>query len=534
MASSYPEELDDFQEPLLPEETPLSSAGSSTRTHFEHHRDLGDAIEAIQANASQKTHTHDGTDTTTGGPKLLAANTHESPDTDTADSSLHHTLGTGEFQAAPGNHVHAYGDILNRPFEVCTSTSRPSDPIPGMMIYEVDTNRIRVWASFSDNQLATGILSADFFERVNVTNLTPTYWEQTYTFSPTTRGRLAIPDGHNASWIDQSGDPNRVLARRTYSADAETLTDDQAITWKTGGDLIEEDTILDEATNDAYLRLSADKRHFIRLRCAQGYIQVLYTTTGWGGGEKELGRLYCNTRGANYEWRAEIEDYTLRVYRNGDHMGTVTDKGQKSTKGPGARGWGIGMEAGDRLLWGQITPADLQWVRIADLPTYTSITRWSLLPIADKPVVILRNSMEQQLEHTGTDIQWASVVEDGFGMFNRNDPTKVTITEPGLYHIDASLQWNPQVVPDVAHAVVVVNNQETEMRDSKYMRGGLLFQPGFSQSLNMSGKIRLSIGDVITLRAKYTAAGPLLGEIFSWFDAPSRVNSRFEMSYLSV
>ena len=182
----------------------------------------------------------------------------------------------------------------------------------------------------------------------------------------------------------------------------------------------------------------------------------------------------------------------------------------------------------------QITPADLQWVRIADLPTYTSITRWSLLPIADKPVVILRNSMEQQLEHTGTDIQWASVVEDGFGMFNRNDPTKVTITEPGLYHIDASLQWNPQVVPDVAHAVVVVNNQETEMRDSKYMRGGLLFQPGFSQSLNMSGKIRLSIGDVITLRAKYTAAGPLLGEIFSWFDAPSRVNSRFEMSYLSV
>jgi len=39
--------------------------------------------------------------------KLVQANTHESPDTDSSASSLHHTLGTGSAQAAAGNHTHS-------------------------------------------------------------------------------------------------------------------------------------------------------------------------------------------------------------------------------------------------------------------------------------------------------------------------------------------------------------------------------------------------------------------------------------------
>ena len=49
-------------------------------------------------------HTHAGT---TNGPKLAQANTHESPDTDAAPTSLHHTVGTGANQAAAGNHAHS-------------------------------------------------------------------------------------------------------------------------------------------------------------------------------------------------------------------------------------------------------------------------------------------------------------------------------------------------------------------------------------------------------------------------------------------
>ncbi|MEE4238747.1 MAG: hypothetical protein V2I51_18655 [Anderseniella sp.] len=39
--------------------------------------------------------------------KLSQANTHESADTDTATTALHHTIGTGANQAAAGNHTHA-------------------------------------------------------------------------------------------------------------------------------------------------------------------------------------------------------------------------------------------------------------------------------------------------------------------------------------------------------------------------------------------------------------------------------------------
>jgi hypothetical protein len=49
-------------------------------------------------------HTHAGT---TNGSKLAQANTHESADTDSATSSLHHTIGTTATTAAAGNHAHS-------------------------------------------------------------------------------------------------------------------------------------------------------------------------------------------------------------------------------------------------------------------------------------------------------------------------------------------------------------------------------------------------------------------------------------------
>lgn len=45
-------------------------------------------------------HTHAGA---ANGPKLAQANTHETADTDSATTALHHTLGTGANQAASGN-----------------------------------------------------------------------------------------------------------------------------------------------------------------------------------------------------------------------------------------------------------------------------------------------------------------------------------------------------------------------------------------------------------------------------------------------
>ena len=49
-------------------------------------------------------HSHSGA--ANQSSKLTQANTHQSPDTDAATSSLHHTVGTGATQAAAGNHLH--------------------------------------------------------------------------------------------------------------------------------------------------------------------------------------------------------------------------------------------------------------------------------------------------------------------------------------------------------------------------------------------------------------------------------------------
>lgn len=52
--------------------------------------------------------------------KLTQANSHQSPDTDTATTALHHTLGTGANQAAAGNHTHTIKTIMGGHGEIGT------------------------------------------------------------------------------------------------------------------------------------------------------------------------------------------------------------------------------------------------------------------------------------------------------------------------------------------------------------------------------------------------------------------------------
>ena len=112
MPIKFPGAVDDLQSVTTsPSQVPLSSAdvagGPAPRDHISHHRDIGAAIVALEKMAIGHDHDHSGdpASVTPGnhrGVKLKAANTHESPDTDKSATSLHHTLGDGEFQAAPG------------------------------------------------------------------------------------------------------------------------------------------------------------------------------------------------------------------------------------------------------------------------------------------------------------------------------------------------------------------------------------------------------------------------------------------------
>lgn len=62
---------------------------------------------AVQASDTRLSDARTPTAHDHAGNKLAQSNTHESPDTDTATTSLHHTLGAGANQAAAGNHTHA-------------------------------------------------------------------------------------------------------------------------------------------------------------------------------------------------------------------------------------------------------------------------------------------------------------------------------------------------------------------------------------------------------------------------------------------
>lgn len=309
MAISYPDDIDVFNEPSAPEFTSLSSAGDGTRAHVAHHHDLGQAVIALQTHAAKRGHDHSGdiNDTSKGG-RLSQVNTHEEADSDASDAAIHHTLGTGEFQAAKGNHTHAYAALTGIPWRRCLSSARPTGVDEGTVIYEENTQRVR-------------------------------------------------------------------------------------------------------------------------------------------------------------------------IYRNG---------------------------------------------------------QWLLSPMGKMPLCRLRQTKNQTISsgNTGTVLEWGEVLEDSFGYFSVGSPSSITVSEPGLYHVEAALQWDQAVVPDVAFAVVLLKGQETTVRDQRSLKGNGI-SPGFSQTVSVSGYIRVAeAGDVIALRARYSASG-LISQIFSFFDGSSKVQSRFDLVYIS-
>lgn len=105
MPTAYPASNDSFKAPDNPNTVVTASAGDSTRNHAQSHQDMGDAIVAVETWAALYTHTHSNTGAR-ATPQLTQSNTHQSPDTDNALSSLHHTVGTSATQAAAGNHLH--------------------------------------------------------------------------------------------------------------------------------------------------------------------------------------------------------------------------------------------------------------------------------------------------------------------------------------------------------------------------------------------------------------------------------------------
>lgn len=536
MAIEYPDDFDTFIEPTLPEETSLSSAGTGDRNHTEHHHDLGDAVEAIERNAALKGHDHSGDGTIAHGNKLDQANTHQNADTDTAPGSIHHSidpLGVNPNQSAAANHTHDYPGptILRKPFEICTSMDRPT-PFEGKVIWEVDTRRMRVWSQFPGQQQAVqGLYSIDKLERLSSVNLGPTLWSQVYT-TASGHGKMATPDGNAASWIPQGPDANRCIARRISTVDAHTQTNDQIITFNTNNAVAEwvNASADNPTTNDAYFRMSDNGLTYVRAaltwwKGSTGAIMLTYTTTG-PVGEQLLGQLSATTNTPNILWQLRLVGNKFEAYMGLEYIGAIVDDRTIT----GFKGWGFGMQAGDGGAE-QDLPNEISEVGIADATRFTSSAIWQLLPVGDMPKVGLGVSRAQPINPTGTMIEWDLVEEDNFGYWHAEDTTNVVVTEPGVYHIHASINWGTNTIGDRAASVIMVNNQQTPHMHWEFVRGNN-YTPGFSQTVDVTAYLRLAAGDRVGVAAAHNGSaaqytGYKKGETITQL-------SRFFMTYHSA
>ena len=511
MGTSYPGGIDDFTEPSLPEETALKQAGSGTRNHVMHHRDLGDAIEAIQVHAAQKTHDHSGEDTAVSGQKLKQANTHEDADTDSSQEAIHHTIdphGSNPNAAAAATHSHDYTSnrILNKPFEICTSATRP-EPFDGKVIWEVDTHRMRVWAQFpGERQAVQGLYATDDFERSSNTSLGED-WDQWYLIG-SGAGVMATPDGNAAAWIPESGDANRCIAQRINPDDRYTETYDQVITFTTNEHVANWGSPPEDnpTSNDVYFRMSDDGQEYVRAAAtwwkgSTGAIMLLATTSG-PLGEELIGQLPAKTNTPNKTWQFRMVGNRFEVYMGIQKVGEILDNDGLTMLEN--KGWGFGMQAGDRGS-SQDRPNEVASITCADATYFTSSAQWQLLPVGDVPRVGLGAAAEQVIFPTGSIIEWDEVGEDNWGMFDPAEPTAVVIREAGVYWVHGSLVWGTSMSADRAAAVILVNNEPTVHQHWEFVRGNT-YHPGFAQTVDVSAYVRLREGDRLGLAAAHNGS----------------------------
>lgn len=543
MAIVYPAAIDTFSVPTLPEATSLSAAGTSTRNHPQSHDDLGRAVMALEANATPLAHNHSSTD---GGGiwptnKLAQVNTHQFPDTDVLPGSLHHTIGDSPTQAAAGNHAHDYdgASIFNQPIKLCTSTTRPVDPLVGMVIYEKDTKCFRAYDEFNPaNVINTGIQGVDTFNRTSTTNMNTTLWAQTYIVGTSpTNGVMATPNADSCSWIPGTNVTCRCIARRINPADAITNSDDQILDMWFGDDqAMQLNSGHTSPTDDAYLRMSTDEQSYVRFMIDQAGVQVFYTTTGFAG-ETFLGSAgRVNTLGTSIHWTFKALGRSFIIYQGGIQIAAIVDNTNATSMGSSYRGWGTGMQAGAGTSTQHI-PAEIAKVQIADQPFYSGGLIWQLLPIGAKPHIRAEAHFRQVVVvgEPGGICGFDSVLEDWFHRPFMNvdeSQTDIVIQESGHYDVHASIAWDPDFDRfDHTMVSITVNGLDIGRKNWEFVRGNG-FHPGFSQTNEIFFTSYFSAGDVLRVNARHNAPEPC----WLWFHdtSPDRQMCWVEVSFRGV
>ena len=535
MGTNYPTSVDSFSVPSLPANTTLSSSGTSSRDHTQNHQDLGLAVEALQTNAAQLTHDHSGGSGTFATGQLAQANTHQSPDTDAGVASLHHTLGPSATQAAPGNHVHDYngGSIINRPYILCTSTTRPLDPFPGLMIWETDTNCVRAWANFGQGDILNqGInytygfntnnsashLDTSLFSTSYVTGASPS---DGVTFSGTspTIGSMGAPSPGVCEWTIGTNVNARAIARAIMATYATSQTDDQVASFTTGNvSLVTTNDLAIEVhtsgvtspANDIYLRMSNDETSYVRYTI-NGLQAAIYYTTNGPANETFLAAGSATTPAPHITWTAKAIGNVYLFYANGELIVSAVDNASAIHVGASYRGWGIGMVAAYSAFDGQLVPNSLSSVTFGDQPYYTSGGIWQLLPVGKVPHVRAEAHFRQQVVvgDPGGIVGYDTVLYDWnpYPFFAiESSQTDITIQESGHYNVHAAIVWDGSYNAfDHAMIGITVNGLDIGRKHWEFMRGNG-FAPGFSQVQEIHFTYYFAAGDILRVQAQHNAS----------------------------
>jgi hypothetical protein len=518
MGSNYPAGFDLFTEPGLPEETPLSQTGGGNKNHFQHHRDLGDSIEAIQHNAAQLTHDHSGGDGDFDTDKLEQANTHEDADTDDSDDAIHHTIGTGPHQVAAGSHTHDYNSsaIYNKPLIICTTTTRPSDPTLGLLIWEKDTNTMRVWSSFPGNTLVPGYNYVDAFSRVSPTDLGANYAQSYVIGNSPANGSMATPVSGSMRWVEGSNNKCRCISRCIDPTGSTTVSDDMSITFTTGPIALEDEPFKESPSDDFYLRMSADGQSYVRLAIDVDSADFYWTTTGFAN-EKRLGGAPAGTWGQGIDWEAKVVGREFYLYRGGVNILKAIDSQNVTRKGAANKGWALGMTATQGFT-GQLHPGAIDNVIVKDLPMYTSQPIWQLLPVGATPYVRAETHIGQQIS-VGNPVAafFDAIIEDVFAFLghgrigtitNVAPATDIIITETGHYDVHASIPWDPFTSGmDRGMVGFTVNGADIGRKNWEFIRGNQ-YSPGFAQTNEIFIHWHFAAGDVLRVVAAHNAQTP--------------------------
>ena len=185
-----------------------------------------------------------------------------------------------------------------------------------------------------------------------------------------------------------------------------------------------------------------------------------------------------------------------------EYMGAIIDDTDRVKTG--FKGWGFGMQAGDGGAQ-QDLPNQISEVGIADATYFSTSPIWQLLPVGSMPKVALLTGRAQSINPTGSLVEWDEVVEDNFGFYRAEDPSTLVISEPGVYHLHASIIWGTNIRGDHAATVIMINGQATPHMHWEFVRGNN-YVPGFSQTVDVSAFLRLDGGDRLAIAAAHNGA----------------------------